>query len=176
MNDLLQKLSDDISTLTIMAIVNEWKAQGHNLTGKAINEIETVVKFNINELTITGLVLDYMAINNQGVPANKIPYYPGSGRKESEYIKGLMKYVQQRMGKSEKESKGIAFAIASKHKKEGMPTKNSVIKHSSTGKRTGFIETAINKIEPELKNLIEKSIIYSIELTITTFYKSILNR
>lgn len=175
MNDLLQKLSDDISALTIMAIVNEWKAQGHNLTGKAINEIETVVKFNINELTITGLVLDYMAINNRGVPANKIPYYPGSGRKESEYIKGLMKYVQQRMGKSEKESKSIAFAIASKHKKEGMPTRASA-RFSSTGKRTGFIETALNKIEPELKNLIEKSIIYSIELTITTFYKSILNR
>lgn len=175
MNDLLQKLSDDISTLTIMAIVNEWKAQGHNLTGKAINEIETVVKFNINELTITGLVLDYMAINNRGVTADKIPYTPNSGNRTSKYIQGLIDYAKKRMGASDKEAKGIAFAIASKHKKEGMPTRASA-RFSSTGKRTGFIETAINKIEPELKNLIEKSIIYSIELTITTFYKSILNR
>jgi hypothetical protein len=33
-----------------------------------------------------------------------------------------MKYAKQRFGASDKEAKGIAFAIASKHKKEGMPT------------------------------------------------------
>jgi hypothetical protein len=117
-----------------------------------------------------------MAINNQGVPANKIPYYPGSGRKESEYIKGLIKYVKLRMGKSDKEAKGIAFAIASKHKKEGMPTKNSVTKHSKTGRRTGFIEIALEKKEAEMANLINRAISYSVETTVETFYKSILNR
>lgn len=171
----LDQLANDISTMAITAVVNEWKAQGHNLSGKAISEIETVTKFQINELRITGLVLDYMAINNSGVLATKIPYYPGSGRKESEYIKGLMKYAKQRFGASDKESKSIAFAIASKHKKEGMPTIKSQ-KHSSTGKRTGFLETALVKIEPDLLKLIERSIIYSIELTIMNFYKSILNR
>lgn len=172
----LDQLAKDISTMAITAVVNEWKAQGHNLSGKAISEIETVTKFQINELRITGLVLDYMAINNQGVPANKIPYYPNSGRKESEYIKGLIKYAKMRMGASDKQAKSIAFAIASKHKKEGMPTKNSVVKYSSTGKRTGFLETALAKVEPDLLKLIERSIIYSIELTIMNFYKSILNR
>ncbi len=138
--------------------------------------METLVRMEINTLVIEGLVPDYMAINNQGVPANRIPYYPGSGRKESEYIKGLMKYVQQRMGKSEKESKGIAFAIASKHKKEGMPTKNSVIKHSKTGRRTGFIEIALEKNSAKFIELIENAITFSVEATIESYYKSILNR
>ncbi len=172
---MLDQLAKDISTMAITAVVNEWKAQGHNLSGKAISEIETVIKFEINELRITGLVLDYMAINNQGVPANKIPYYPNSGRKESEYINGLIKYAKRRMSASDKEAKSIAFAIASKHKREGMPTRASA-KFSSTGKRTGFLETAMAKVEPDLLKLIERSIIYSIELTIMNFYKSILNR
>ena len=172
----LQILADDIAQMAIEAVANEWKAQGHNLTGAAIKNMETVIRFQTNELIIEGYVPEYMAINNKGVLATKIPYYPGSGRKESEYIKGLMRYVQQRMGKSEKESKGIAFAIASKHKKEGMPTKNSVIKHSKTGRRTGFIEIALDKKEAEMAELINRAITYSIETTVETFYKSILNR
>ena len=129
----IKALADKISTLAITAIVNEWKAQGHNLTGKAISEIETVIKMYVHNMTFQGFVLDYMAINNQGVPADRIPYTPNSGKKESEYIKGLIKYAKVRMGASDKQAKSIAFAIASKHKQEGMPTKNSVIKYSKTG-------------------------------------------
>ena len=171
----LQKLAEDISVLAISVVANEWRLQGHELTGAAVKQMETMVRFEINTLIIEGFVPDYMAINNQGVPANRIPYYPGSGRKESEYIKGLMKYVQQRMGKSEKESKGIAFAIASKHKKEGMPTKTSA-KYSKTGKRTGFIEQALDKNNAKFIELIENAVTFSVEATIESYYKSILNR
>jgi hypothetical protein len=173
---MLEKLAEDISVLAISVVANEWRLQGHELTGAAVKQMETMVRFEINTLIIEGFVPDYMAINNQGVPANRIPYYPGSGRKESEYIKGLMKYVQQRMGKSEKESKSIAFAIASKHKKEGMPTKNSVIKYSKTGKRTGFIEQALDKNNAKFIELIENAVSFSVEATIESYYKSILNR
>ena len=172
----LQKLADEISVLAIAMVANEWRLQGHELTGSAVKQMETMVRMEINTLIIEGFVPDYMAINNQGVPANRIPYYPGSGRKESEYIKGLMKYVQQRMGKSEKEAKGIAFAIASKHKKEGMPTKNSVIKHSKTGKRTGFIEIALEKNSQKFIELIEVSVAATVEVLVESYYKSILNR
>ena len=173
---MLDQLAKDISTLAITAVVNEWKAQGHNLTGKAISEIETIVKFQVNELQITGLVLDYMAINNQGVPSDRIPYYPNSGNRESEYIKGLIKYAKMRMGASDKKAKSIAFAIASKHKKEGMPTKNSVIKHSTTGRRTGFIEIGLEKNNAKFIELIENAIKYSVEVTVLGYYKSILGR
>jgi len=171
----LTQLGKDISTLAITAVVNEWKAQGHNLTGKAISEIETIVKFQVNELQITGLVLDYMAINNQGVTADRIPYYPNSGRKESKYISGLIEYAKKRMGASDREAKSIAFAIASKHKKEGMPTRASA-RFSSTGRRTGFIEIALEKNNAKFIELIENAIKYSVEVTVLGYYKSILGR
>jgi hypothetical protein len=175
MLDELQKLADNIAQMAIDAVANEWKAQGHNLTGAAIKNMETVIRMETEKIIIEGFVPDYMAINNSGVTAARIPYYPGSGRKESEYIKGLMKYAKQRFGASDKEAKSIAFAIASKHKKEGMPTIKSQ-KHSKTGKRTGFIEQALEKKEAEMADLINMAITYSIETTVETFYKSILNR
>ena len=75
MLDNLQKLADDIGDLAMTVVANEWKAQGHNLTGSAIKQMETMVKFQINTLIIEGLIPDYMAINNKGVLATKIPYY-----------------------------------------------------------------------------------------------------
>lgn len=169
------ELAHKISELAIQAIAMEWKAQGHNLTGKAISEIETVIKTNINNMTIQGFVLDYMAINNQGVPADRIPYTPNSGKKTSKYISGLIDYAKKRMGASDKQAKSIAFAIASKHKQEGMPTKNSV-KFSQTGKRTGFIEFALDKIQPQLLQLINDAVKEAITFTVMSYYKSILNR
>ena len=171
----LQKLADDIAQMAINAVANEWKAQGHNLTGAAIKYMETVIHTETDKIIIEGFVPEYMAINNKGVLATKIPYYPGSGRKESEYIKGLMKYAKLRFGASDKEAKSIAFAIASKHKKEGMPTIKSQ-KHSQTGKRTGFIEQALEKKEAEMADLINRAIYQSMIITVETFYKSILNR
>jgi hypothetical protein len=171
----LQKLADDISALAIEVIAMEWRAQGHELSGSAVKQMETVVKFEINTLVIEGLVPDYMAINNSGVTAARIPYTPNSGRPPSKYISGLIDYVKRRMGKSDKEAKSIAFAIASKHKKEGMPTKGSV-RFSTTGKRTGFIEQALDKNSPKFIELIENAITFSVEATIESYYKSILNR
>jgi hypothetical protein len=171
----LQKLADDISALAIEVIAMEWRAQGHELSGSAVKQMETVVKFEINTLVIEVLVPDYMAINNSGVTAARIPYTPNSGRPPSKYISGLIDYVKRRMGKSDKEAKSIAFAIASKHKKEGMPTKGSV-RFSTTGKRTGFIEQALEKNSAKFIELIENAITFSVEATIESYYKSILNR
>ena len=172
----LQKLADDISALAIQVIAMEWRAQGHELSGSAVKQMETVIREEIATIVIEGYIPDYMAINNSGVTAARIPYTPNSGNKTSKYISGLIDYVKRRMGKSDKEAKGIAFAIASKHKLEGMPTKNSVIKHSKTGRRTGFIEIALEKSSPKFIELIENAITFSVEATIESYYKSILNR
>jgi len=175
MDASLQKLADEISLLAISVVANEWRTQGHELSGSAVRQMETLVKMEVNTLIIEGLVPNYMAINNSGVMANRIPYTPNSGRPPSKYISGLIDYVKRRMGKSDKEAKGIAFAIASKHKREGMPTKGSV-RFSTTGKRTGFIEQALDKNSPKFIELIENAITFSVEATIESYYKSILNR
>jgi hypothetical protein len=171
----LQKLADEISVLAISVVANEWRLQGHELTGSAVKQMETMVRMEINTLIIEGFVPDYMAINNSGVTAARIPYTPNSGRPPSKYISGLIDYVKRRMGKSDKEAKGIAFAIASKHKKEGMPTKTSA-RFSKTGKRTGFIEQALDKNSAKFVELIEVSVAATVEVLVESYYKSILNR
>lgn len=168
---ILQRIAD----LAKEAVIIAWRAQGHELTGKAAQELETRITETANGVNIDGFVIDYMILNNTGVIASRIPYSPGSGAGRSKYIDGLINYVKLRMGKSDKEAKSIAFAIASKHKREGMPTKASA-RFSSTGKRTGFIDEALDGKEAEFAELIELAISEAFTVTITNFYQSILRR
>lgn len=170
-----RQLLEQIASLALQAVAIEWKAQGHNLSGKAIREMETRIVEKGNVTVIEGYVIDYMATINAGVTASRIPYTRGSGARSSQYIKGLTDYVKRRMGKSDKEAQRIAFAIASRHKKEGMPTKAS-LRFSKTGKRTGFIEQALEDVEPQLLELIERGIEESINFVIDSFFKSQLGR
>jgi hypothetical protein len=163
-----------IANLALQAVAIEWKAQGHNLTGNAIQQLETRIVAGA-DIVIQGYVVDYMANLNAGVTAANIPYSPGSGARSSKYIAGLIDYVKKRMGKSDREAKSIAFAIASRQKREGMPTKNSA-RFSSTGKRTGFIEIALDDIEPQLAQLIERGIEESINFVLESFFKTQLGR
>lgn len=163
-----------IAQLALQAVAIQWKAQGHNLTGNAIQQLETRIVAG-SDIVIQGYVVDYMANINAGIPASRIPYSPGSGARTSKYIAGLINYVKKRMGKSDREAKSIAFAIASKHKKEGMPSKASA-RFSSTGKRTGFIEAALDGIEPELAALIERGVEESINFVLESYFKTQIGR
>ena len=169
------EFTQQIANIALRAVAIEWKRQGHNLTGNAIQELETKVIRTADGELILGYVTDYMATINTGVTAAKIPYSPGSGAKNSKYIEGLIQYAKRRMGASDKEAKSIAFAIASKHKREGMPSKNSA-RFSSTGKRTGFIEQALTDVEPEIAKLIERAIEETITTIIESYFKTQLNR
>jgi len=167
-------LVQKIASLALQAVAIEWKAQGHNLTGNAIQQLETRIVTG-SDIVIQGYVVDYMANLNAGVTAANIPYSPGSGARSSQYIAGLIDYVKKRMGKSNREAKSIAFAIASRQKREGMPTKASS-RFSKSGKRTGFIEIALDDIEPQLAQLIERGIEESINFVLESFFKTQLGR
>jgi len=167
----MEHVIQQIARLALEAVAIAWRAQGHELTGKAVRELETRIIETANGTEIQGWVLDYMASLNTGVPASRIPYSPGSGARSS----GLIDYVKRRMGKTDREAKSIAFAIASRHKKEGMPSKASV-RFSSTGKRTGFIEAALDGIEPKLAALIEQGIEETINFVIESFFKTQIGR
>jgi len=168
-------LVQQIANLALQAVAIQWKAQGHNLTGNAIQQLETRIVERGNDTIIEGYVIDYMANINAGVTAASIPYSPGSGARSSKYITGLIDYVKRRMGKSDREARSIAFAIASKQKREGMPTKASA-RFSSTGKRTGFIEAALDGIEPELAQLIERGVEESINFVLESYFKTQIGR
>lgn len=167
--------TEEIGRIAVEGIALEWRKQGHELSGDAVRNMSTVnVPFQ-NGVRIEGYVPDYMAYLNAGIPANRIPYTPNSGKPYSKYIEGLKEYAKKRMGKSDKEALSVAFAIASKHKREGMPTRSSA-RFSQTGKRTGFIETALDAKAPEIEEEIRDSIEEEVRLVITSYFKSVLNR
>ena len=172
----MDSIVQQIAKLALESVAIAWKAQGHELTGKAVQELETRITQTAQGYTIDGYVLDYMAYQNTGVPANRIPYTPGSGARNSKYIDGLIRYAKLRMGAaSDREAKSIAFAIASKHKREGMPTKASA-RFSQTGKRTGFIQEALEGREAEFEALILAAVNESFDALFFTPLTQLLNR
>ena len=139
------------------ALMSQFEAQGHKMTGKLIKDIKYVVKQTADNLSIEGFMYVYGNILAAGVKASKIPFSGRTGRGgTSLYIQALQQYAQTRMGiEDEKKSLSVAFAIAHSQKKHGMPTPGSY-KYSSTGKRTDFIEEAFNEGEDKIDEAISQ--------------------
>ena len=127
------------------------KAQGHYFTGKLVKGFE--LRFQPAEVQVWGAF--YAKFLERGVKKGRIPYSRGKRRGgTSKYIQALIAYFQAK-GKGAM-SKSLAFATANMHLKEGMPTKASISKYSSTGKRTGFIEEALKKSDQIFKVAIDE--------------------
>ena len=151
---MLEILAKQIGKILVDAIRKEFTLQGHRLTGKLNASIEDVVKITANGANILILMNDYGIIQNRGVNASRIPYNPNvrTGNRTSKYISGLQNFARLRFGVTPKIALGIAFAIAKKHAKEGMPTKASS-RFSKTGRRTGAINEAVEKTDKEIEKL-----------------------
>jgi hypothetical protein len=136
-------------------IRKELATQGHNLSGSLSNSVQGKITSDDED----GFELDiehvkYGTYVNYGVDASRIAYYPGSGRKTSLYIQALTDWVQRRgMATEEKAARGIAFAIARTHKKEGMPSRGSYA-FSGNGRRTGFVTYTADQAEPDIEQAI----------------------
>ena len=157
--------------IVVDAVKNELLNQGHSGTGKLHESIEFKVKKTFKEISLQIFANYYGKYVNYGVPANKIPYSGRTGNGgTSKYIEALQKYVLENgFVSSIKDAKSMAFAIAAKHKKEGMPTKDSY-KHSVTGKRTEFVTDAIDRKADDLEDFISTAIGRELDLI---FYESL---
>ena len=134
---------DQLAKKILERVLLEWRRQGHDLTSKVEDTATTTVEEVIGFIRITGNLEFYSKFVNSGVTAANIPYTAPSGRGgKSKYIEGLIKYAKAR---GMENPKSAAFAIAAKHKKEGMSTKGSR-SYSSTGQRQNFLEVAFADI------------------------------
>jgi hypothetical protein len=124
-------------------IAEEWRLKGHPLNGAFEKSLEAKTSKIQGGIKIDILGNEYGIYVSKGVSSDKIPYSRGSKRGgTSKYIQGLKSYVQMRMGISdEREALGIAFAIAEKHKKEGM-------------KGSGFLQIVSDKYLLEIEGLV----------------------
>jgi hypothetical protein len=130
-------LYDDIAADVKKLIVDEWIAQGHNMTGefaaKLTHEVRYVGKV-VEVDIIDGTARGYGKILEYGVKPQQIRYPYARAR-----IEGLVRFVGGRGIASGKLALSIAYAIATTHKREGMPTAASV-RFSKTGKRTEYVK------------------------------------
>ena len=166
-------LIEKIANLALQAVAIEWKNQGHNLTGNAIQQLETRIVQAGNNTIILGYMVDYMAELNEGTKAKDIPR-PGTAEYDRLIVK-LSDYARKRGMQGKRTYEQIAQAIVSTWYRGGRPTKASA-RFSSTGKRTGFIEAALDGVEPELAQLIERGVEESINFVLESFFKSQIGR
>lgn len=130
-------------------LIAELQAQGHRLTGALEKSIAYEIRQSPGRITAVMTAADYGLIIEFGVPANRIPYGGRTGRGGvSKYIQGLVRFFELR-GLSGREALGAAFATATKHKREGMPSRGSYA-FSSNGRRTGFVRNTLQQYLPEL--------------------------
>lgn len=157
-----------IATNTIIQkIKDEFKLQGHSLSGAFEQSLRVIVEKTPEGFSLIGRGNHYGGILNSGVEAQKIPYSGKTGRGgTSLYIEALRKFVEARGMASGKEALSIAFAIAAKQKKEGLPT-NASKRFSKTNKRTQFVQEGMKKSLPDFKaqlsNLMKKEIVDSLK-------------
>ena len=153
---MLDALAKQIGAILVEALRRQYTLQGHRLTGKLNSSIQDIVKITATGANIAIIMEEYGIIQNNGVPASRIPYNPRkqTGAKTSKYIEGLRKFAVLRFGLSGKEALSAAFAIAKKQATQGMPTKGS-FRFSKTGRRTGAIEAALLDTDAEIAKIAE---------------------
>jgi hypothetical protein len=137
-------------------LVKELTRQGHIMTGALRDSIEFKSQSQARFILINGFFNDYGIPINSGVKPSRIPYSPGSGKKTSKYIDGLVDFVKKkRIETNDKKALGIAFAIAKTQKKEGQPTKGS-FKHSKNGRRSGWVDFALEASQEAIGKEVQK--------------------
>ena len=134
-----EKVRKEFEVFIKKELLKTWVAQGHNINGKVVKEMDIVVEQTLDSISFLFFTFPYGAYIESGVSANKIPFSGIGGGGKSAYIQGLIAYALKKLNVgSLQEAKSAAFAIAHTHKKQGMPSTSSN-RFSSTGRRTGWI-------------------------------------
>lgn len=153
-------------------LLETWKQQGHYMDGSVVKSADFVVEQTMNKLQFLVYMFPYAAYMEAGVPASKIPFSgTGGSGGTSKYIQALIRYAMRKMALPEKEAKSVAFAIAHKQKKEGLPTSAS-LRFSSSGKRTGWIQDTIVRTTPQIEALMYRYV----DNILTSTFENVITR
>lgn len=136
------ELLNDLAELLKEEMRQQLKIANHIMTGDLVESIESRILSTIEGRKIEIWLNSYGIALDQGVPPEKIPFTEPSGRGgRSKYIEGLQRFAQLKLGVTDnRKSLGIAFAIARKHKKVGMPVKGP----------TQFIQKTLDATEDDI--------------------------
>ena len=133
-------------------------AQGHKLTGALVDSVDSEVKKAVDKIELRGTMFFYGRFMEEGVKPEQIksPFAP-------QRIEGLAKWVQIKFAVDAKKAKGIAFAIATIHKKVGMPSRNKKF----APEKTSFLTKTLDKNEDRINRTIEDGTLQQLDVLLT---------
>ena len=153
-NDELLLAANKIGEAILISMKELLKLQGHRLTGKLEESLRFEVKKKKKGVSVVFFGLKYGIYLDKGVSPARVPFGGRrTGATKSLYIQGLQKFAEKRFFVNKKKALSIAFAIARKHKKEGIPTLASVA-FSKTGERLNWIDRSVQKEQKFLNKII----------------------
>lgn len=163
------EIAKQLESMLTASMIAKFKSQGHNLTGKGIASLKTVVKDNANGLLIQISGLDYMAKQDSGLKPNEV-------KMTSKIIADLERWVLRRgIASDMKAAKRIAFYIGRNMQRIGMHSKNKKIDLS----KRGFITQTIEKESPTINKMLFQMFERNFDLFVTNLttknQKTILN-
>jgi|JI6StandDraft_1071083.scaffolds.fasta_scaffold308066_2 hypothetical protein len=150
-----EQFATNIGALVKESLIQTIEEQGHRYTGK----LQDSIRYETESKGFLGRILFYAEYYSdfvdKGVPANRIPYNPSkrTGKKNSKYIDALIDFAINKLKVGSDNAKNVAFMIARKHAKEGMPTNNSS-KFSKTGERLDYVYISIARVRQQIRQLL----------------------
>ena len=138
------------ASLLIEATRKEWKAQGKIASRRAFKTIQAKILRRFDVIVAGVYVEKYMLYQDRGVKPENIKI----GRGLIEGLKGWMRFKMPHV--PAKNRTNVAFAIANKMKKEGMPTRNAH-KFSPSGRVLNWSTYVFNEVEPKIDILIDEA-------------------
>lgn len=168
MKESIEQAIGYIMSLIKLELQTKLQLQGHGTKGssKLIDTMEWSIKRVATLYVADFLMEEYGVFVDKGVTASRIPFNQGSGKKVSKYITGLYNFWLKK-GLNAKEAKSASFALAKKHKKEGMPTRSS-FRFSKDNSRLKFQQTTLLNIEDRIFSLLEDNLGKSFEIHVIT--------
>ena len=96
--------------------------KGRNATGSLSKSIEGKTIEYLTGFKVEVLMNDYWEVVDSGVDASRVAYYPGSGRRSSEYVKAILKWaVDKRIPfASDKERMSFPHKLGRTHRRVGI--------------------------------------------------------
>ena len=105
-------------------IIYHWVLAGHPVTGAFEQNLRHEIELTDEQTTIKIIGPAYGIYKNIDILPENVPFKrePRGRGGKSKYITGLKNWVQMKLGISDdREALGIAFAIATKHSRDGIP-------------------------------------------------------
>ena len=154
-----EEIAKDLEQHITSALKKRFTDQGHNVTGKGVASLETIVKEELGGLVIQILGLDYMGKQDSGLPPGTKPN-----------IQGLERWVKARgIATDMKSVKRIAFFIGRNMERIGM--------HSRGGKidltKRHFIKDTIEDKSSFIQESLFKMFNKNFDLMVTNFSKEL---